>query len=101
MAYQMTLAHRKKISAALRGRTPKNLTLLHTAEIVRKRSITMSGNGHPRWRGGKPSCTSCGKKLGNYGGKYCVRHRIISAAGLRNRARGIREAYKRHNWAIG
>jgi hypothetical protein len=31
-----------------------------------------SGDKHNGWKGGKPDCTSCGKKLTNYGGKLCL-----------------------------
>lgn len=33
--------------------------------------LKIRGKNHPMWKGGKPSCKECGKKLGNYNAERC------------------------------
>lgn len=37
--------------------------------------LDITGKNNPRWRGGPPDCTVCGRKLFNYDAKLCVYHR--------------------------
>ena len=44
--------HKKKLSEALKGKRPKNLESLYTPELNKKRSIALSGEKSPHWKGG-------------------------------------------------
>lgn len=42
---------------------------------VYKRTQKHMGVNHPRWKGGKPNCKICGKKLSRKPYEYCIKHR--------------------------
>jgi hypothetical protein len=64
---------RKKTSDALKGKMPKNIDMLHSPLIIKKRAITQSGEGNPMWKGENVSYAGLHmwvrKCLGNP--KYC------------------------------
>lgn len=42
----------------------------------------MLGDRHPQWKGGKPDCLDCGKKLGSYTSKRCAACHLKSPKAL-------------------
>ena len=75
--------HKRKISEANKGRK-------HTEETKKKMSEMLKGNKNPRWKGGKPKCIDCGKRLADYQSKRCLR------------CRGLNQCQEKHfNWKGG
>lgn len=74
----------------------------HSEETKAKISISKlgqgSGDNSVHWKGGKPRCSVCNKRLSNYGYKNCRKHMPIDykKIGLR----GARKLYKREPTSI-
>ncbi|KYK25696.1 hypothetical protein AYK26_07710 [Euryarchaeota archaeon SM23-78] len=76
--FQKNLKNKKnKMPIGIYLRTEKhkeNLRLSHLGQKAwnkGKKFPQFSGENHPRWKGGKPYCIICGKKLSFYGYKRC------------------------------
>lgn len=52
----------------------KHLSLKHKNNLSKSHIGLQTKENHPMWKGGKPSCKICGKKLSNYDAKYCRKH---------------------------
>lgn len=72
---------RRKISESQKGKRIGDLNPFwgkkHSKDTREKLSIAnirrdFNGSKHPNWKGGKPQCSDCGKKLTNYISKRCV-----------------------------
>jgi len=44
----------------------------------------IKGKNHPNWKGGKPKCIDCGKRLSNNGYRYCKKCYLTKHFGLKD-----------------
>lgn len=70
----------QKLHESNKGRIPwnKNKKGIYSEETIKKiRQANINRNwkkeNHPNWKGGKPKCIDCGKKLSTYTAKRCIK----------------------------
>lgn len=64
-----------------------NITRCYSCYLAYVRSpeyhLSRSGPNNPSWKGGKPNCLFCGKKLASYTSTYCRKHCYLKRKGFK------------------